>query len=177
MKSQYVENFKELLIIQPSIYKDERGSFFESFNSKIFNEIVGREITFVQDNQSYSKKFVLRGLHYQKPPFEQGKLVRALKGEIFDVAVDIRFDSSTFGLYHAELLSDENNKQFWIPEGFAHGFLVISDDAVVQYKTTNFYNKDSEVIYNWADPKFSIQWPSKDNITLSDKDSNAPFLK
>ena len=177
VKYKYIDNLKELLIIQPSIYKDERGSFFESFNSKIFNEIVGRDIAFTQDNQSYSKKSVLRGLHSQKSPFEQGKLVRVLKGQIFDVAVDIRVDSSTFGLYHAELLSEENNKQFWIPEGFAHGFLVMSDDAIVQYKTNKHYNKDSEVIYNWLEPKFSIKWPTTDKVILSDKDSNSSFLK
>jgi len=128
----------EVKIIEPDVYEDDRGYFFESFNQKKFNKLLQANLSFVQDNQSYSKYGVLRGLHYQTEPFSQGKLVRVIYGEIFDVAVDIRKDSETYGRWVGEILSSNNFKQLWIPEGFAHGFLTLSNTAIVSYKTTNY---------------------------------------
>ena len=173
-------NFKQLtipevLLIEPQVFKDDRGFFFESFNQKEFEKAIDRKVTFVQDNHSKSSMGVLRGLHYQEEPYEQAKLVRVTKGEVWDVAVDIRKGSLSYGLWVAELLSEENKKQLWIPEGFAHGFLVLSIEAELQYKTTNFYNKTYEksIIYN--DNDLNIKWPTLNKpIILSDKDLNAP---
>jgi len=140
----------DVKIIEPTVFEDERGYFFESFNHKKFEEAIGREITFVQDNHSKSTKGVLRGLHYQLPPHAQGKLVRVVKGEIYDVAVDIRKLSPTFGLWVGETLSAENKKQLWIPEGFAHGFVTMSKTAELIYKVTNYWEKELErtIIFN-----------------------------
>ena len=161
----------DLLIIEPQVFEDERGFFFESFNQKDFEEAVGRNITFVQDNHSKSSKGVLRGLHYQKPPFEQGKLVRVVSGEVFDVAVDLRVNSKSYGQWVGVFLSSENKKQLWIPEGFAHGFVVTSDEAEFCYKTTNFYMPKYERCIVFNDSTLKIEWPKLDfDYILNDKD-------
>ena len=160
----------DVKLIETEIFEDDRGLFFESFNQEKFNKAIGHSVSFVQDNQSTSKKGVIRGLHYQKEPFAQGKLVRAVKGEIFDVAVDIRKLSPTFGQHISYLLSEENNKQIWVPPGFAHGFLVISDEATVQYSVTEFYSPANEGCIIWNDPFLNIQWPMQKNFSLSSKD-------
>ncbi|EKM7377317.1 dTDP-4-dehydrorhamnose 3,5-epimerase, partial [Escherichia coli] len=134
----------DVLIFEPKVFGDERGFFFESFNQKVFEEAVGRKVEFVQDNHSKSSKGVLRGLHFQRPPFEQAKLVRCIVGEVFDVAVDIRVGSDSYGHWVGIILSSENKRQLWIPEGFAHGFLVLSDEAEFVYKTTNYYCPEFE---------------------------------
>jgi len=161
----------DVKLIEPDVFEDDRGFFYESFNQQKFSEAIGGNITFVQDNHSKSTKGVLRGLHYQEAPFAQGKLVRVVAGEVFDVAVDIRKESPTYGQWVSEVLSEENKKQLWIPEGFAHGFLTISDKADFLYKTTNFYNKDHERSIHWKDNKFKINWPNFLAITTSKKDS------
>ena len=150
----------DVKIIEPTVFEDERGFFFESFNHKKFEEAIGRKITFVQDNHSKSRKGVLRGLHYQLPPHAQGKLVRVVQGEVFDVAVDIRKSSPTFRHCVAETLSANNKKQLWIPEGFAHGFLTMSDSSEVLYKTSNDYTPKLERSIRWDDPVLSIVWPT-----------------
>lgn len=155
--------------IEPEVFEDERGFFYEPFNQHKFNQAIGRDITFVQDNHSKSIKGVLRGLHYQEAPFEQGKLVRVIAGEVFDVAVDVRKDSPTYGQWVAELLSGENKKQLWIPEGFAHGFLTLSNEAEFLYKTTDFYNKESEQSIHWKDNEFKIDWPEVEEPVLTSK--------
>lgn len=161
----------DVKLIEPNVFEDERGFFYESYNQQKFNEAIGKEISFVQDNHSKSSKGVLRGLHYQEPPFEQGKLVRVASGEVFDVAVDIRSDSPTYGQWVSQILSAENRKQLWIPEGFAHGFLTLSDDAELLYKTTNFYNQASERTIRFDSNLFNIEWPILDcQIILSAKD-------
>lgn len=176
-------NFKKLAIpdvvlIEPKIYYDERGYFYESFNQNDFDDAVGQKITFVQDNHSKSSKAVLRGLHFQKIPYAQGKLVRVIDGEIWDVAVDIRKNSSTFGSWVAEVLSSENKKQLWIPEGFAHGFLVLSNSAEVIYKTTSFYEPSFESHISYDDPDLDIKWPKIDhNFVINEKDLIKQFLK
>ena len=154
------------------MFGDDRGFFYESFNQNKFEEAMGKKINFVQDNHSKSIKGVLRGLHYQLPPKAQGKLVRVTQGEVFDVAVDIRKSSPTFGQWVGEILSSDNNKQMWIPEGFAHGFLTLSDTAEFLYKTTDFYSKDHEQSIIWNDESIGIDWPS-DKPSLSDKDLKA----
>ena len=160
----------EVKIIEPVIFKDDRGYFFESFNQNNFNHLLKCNLSFVQDNQSYSKYGVLRGLHYQTEPFSQGKLVRVIYGEVFDVAIDIRKDSETYGKWVGEILSSNNFKQLWIPEGFAHGFLTLSNTAIVSYKTTNYYSKDHEI--NIRFDSFNIDWPKLNiNYILSTKDS------
>jgi dTDP-4-dehydrorhamnose 3,5-epimerase len=158
-----------LLILEPDFFRDDRGYFVESFNQIKFNNIIGKEIQFVQDNHSKSKKAVLRGLHYQVDPFAQGKLIRVIKGSIFDVAVDLRKNSKSFMNWTGQILSDENNRQFWIPEGFAHGFLTLSEEAEVAYKTTSYYSKEHERVIRYDDPKININWPNMKYI-LSDKD-------
>ena len=167
----------DVILIEPDVFEDERGWFFESFNQKKFNESIKENIEFVQDNHSESTKGVLRGLHYQEAPFEQGKLVRVIAGEAFDVAVDIRKDSQTYGQWVAEILSSNNKKQLWIPEGFAHGFLALSDKVEILYKTTNFYSKQHEKSIKWNDSNLMIEWPSLDTeYLLSEKDINAEQL-
>ena len=159
-----------LLIITPRVFEDERGAFMESFNRQKFNEVVGREVNFVQDNQSVSKKGVLRGLHFQSPPFAQGKLVRVIKGAVIDIAVDIRKNSPTYGDYVAVELTAENNEQFWIPEGFAHGFVALEDETTFLYKCTNYYAPQSEGTLLWNDPTLNIDWGISDPI-ISEKDA------
>ena len=163
----------EVLIIEPKVFGDERGFFFESYNQQAFNEAVGRDIQFVQDNHSKSAKNVLRGLHYQLPPKAQGKLVRAVAGEVFDVAVDIRKNSPTYGQWVGEVLSAENKRQMWIPPGFAHGFLVLSESAEFLYKTTDLYAPEHERSIIWNDPVLAIKWPLAEAPVLSDKDAKS----
>ena len=163
----------DVLIFEPKVFGDERGFFFESFNHKLFEEAVGYPVTFVQDNHSKSSKGVLRGLHYQLPPHAQGKLVRCVAGEVFDVAVDIRKSSPTFGQWIGVHLSAENKRQLWIPEGFAHGFVTLSETAEFLYKTTNYYAPQSEGSFRWDDKEVGIKWPISENISLSVKDDSA----
>ena len=149
----------DVWVIEPRVFGDDRGFFFESFNEKAFNEATGNKLPFVQDNHSRSVMGVLRGLHYQLPPRAQGKLVRVVQGEVFDVAVDIRKDSPTFGQWVAEILSAENKKQLWIPPGFAHGFLTLSETAEFLYKTTDYWSPEHERAIIWNDPAIDIAWP------------------
>ena len=167
-----------VLIIEPKVFGDERGFFFESFNQRAFNEAVGQPVDFVQDNHSRSAKGVLRGLHFQRPPHAQGKLVRVTQGSVFDVAVDIRPDSATFGRWVGVELSGVNHRQMWIPAGLAHGFLVTSDSADFLYKTTDYYRPESEGSVRWDDLDLAIAWPLE-GITpaLSAKDAAAPRLR
>ena len=159
-----------VVIIEPRIFKDERGYFYESFSLREFEEKVCRT-TFVQDNQSKSSYGVLRGLHFQKPPYSQSKLVRCIKGAVLDVAVDIRKGSPTFGKHVAVELSEENHRQLFIPRGFAHGFAVLTPEAVFQYKCDNYYNKESEGAIAWNDPQLAIDWRiPADEVLLSEKD-------
>lgn len=167
----------DVILIEPKAFGDERGFFFESFNQQQFDEAVGHHVEFVQDNHSRSTKGVLRGLHYQMPPFAQGKLVRVVSGEVFDVAVDIRESSSTFGQWVGAYLSEENKNQLWVPEGFAHGFIVLSESADFIYKTTNYYSPESERSIIWSDKDISIGWPYKENKKVSEKDGNSPTFK
>ena len=171
-----------VVIIEPRIFKDDRGYFYESFSQREFEEKVCRT-TFVQDNQSKSSYGVLRGLHFQKPPYCQSKLVRCIKGTVLDVAVDIRKGSPTFGKYVAVELSEENHRQFFVPRGFAHGFAVLTPEAIFQYKCDNFYNKESEGSVAWNDPELAIDWRiPADKVLLSEKDklsktiANADYL-
>lgn len=161
-----------LFIIAPKEFSDDRGYFFESFRMDRFKEATGLDITFVQDNESMSQKGVLRGLHFQNPPYAQGKLIKVVRGSVLDVAVDIRKDSPTYGQHVAETLSAENKKMLWIPPGFAHGFLTLEDDTVFQYKCTNYYNKESEGAIRWDDPDLNIAWNVQDPI-VSEKDKVA----
>ena len=167
----------DVLIFEPKVFGDDRGYFFESFSKKQFEEAVGEHVEFVQDNHSKSTKGVLRGLHYQLPPYAQGKLVRCVVGEVFDVAVDIREESSTYGKWVGVHLSAENKRQFWIPEGFAHGFLVLSETAEFVYKTTNYYHAESDRGLIWNDENINISWPLNCEPVLSLKDSNQPKLQ
>jgi dTDP-4-dehydrorhamnose 3,5-epimerase len=169
---------KGCFIITPKIIKDERGYFMESFNEETFQEGIGQKLTFVQDNQSFSTKGVLRGLHYQRGEHAQAKLVRVLQGEVLDVAVDLRPDSKTYGQYESVVLSAENQLQFFMPRGFAHGFLVLSETATFFYKCDNLYNKESEAGLIFNDETLNINWnfPFKDLI-ISDKDLVLPTLQ
>ncbi|CAD6879888.1 5-epimerase (EC 5.1.3.13) [Methylomonas albis] len=160
----------DVILFTPKVFGDERGFFFESFNQQIFEELTGLKRSFVQDNHSKSQKGVLRGLHYQLPPKAQGKLVRVVQGEVFDVAVDIRKSSVTFGQWVGEILSAENNRQMWIPEGFAHGFLTLTDTAEFLYKTTDYYAPEYERCIIWDDADLNIAWPFDDLPQLSTKD-------
>lgn len=165
-----------VVIIEPRIFKDERGYFYESFSQREFEEKVCKTV-FVQDNQSKSSYGVLRGLHFQKPPYCQSKLVRCMKGKVLDVAVDIRKGSPTFGKYVAVELSEDNHRQFFVPRGFAHGFAVLSEEAVFQYKCDNFYNKESEGAVAWNDASLGIDWRIElEKVILSEKDKqNKPL--
>jgi dTDP-4-dehydrorhamnose 3,5-epimerase len=165
-----------LLSFVPRIFSDERGAFMETFNEKQFAEFAGKSIHFVQDNQSISISNVVRGLHFQAPPFAQGKLVRVLKGKVIDVAVDIRKNSPTYGQHVSIELTAENNISFYIPEGFAHGFSVLEDQTVFAYKCTNFYSKQSEGCLLWNDPDLNIDWQI-DQPLLSDKDQLGELFK
>jgi dTDP-4-dehydrorhamnose 3,5-epimerase len=165
----------EVLVIEPKVFGDERGLFTESFNQRAFNEAVGYEVNFVQDNHSRSARGVLRGLHYQLPPHAQGKLVRVVSGAVFDVVVDMRRSSPNFGKWAGEELSAANHKQLWIPPGFAHGFLVLSDTADFLYKTTDYYAPQAEGSVRWNDAHLAIQWPDAGvPPQLSAKDVSAP---
>jgi dTDP-4-dehydrorhamnose 3,5-epimerase len=164
-----------LLIIQPKVFGDDRGYFFESFRLDKLKEY-GFDLEFVQDNESKSAKGVLRGLHFQNPPFAQGKLVRVVQGKVLDVAVDIRKNSPTYGKWRSIILSEQEKNVFWIPPGFAHGFLSLEDDTIFQYKCTNYYNKESEGSVLWNDPDLNINWGIK-NPSLSEKDLNVPLFK
>ena len=170
-------NIEDVKIIKPNIHNDDRGYFFESYNQNQFNGNLG-DINFVQDNESKSSFGVLRGLHYQKPPFEQSKLVRAIKGEIQDVAVDIRQGSPTYLEYVSVILNDENKQQLFIPRGFAHGFLVLSEIAIINYKVDNFYNADSDAGIIFNDSRININWKLDiENIKLSTKDKNLENIR
>ncbi|HPT65753.1 MAG TPA: dTDP-4-dehydrorhamnose 3,5-epimerase [Candidatus Woesebacteria bacterium] len=163
-----------LIIVKPTVFTDDRGFFMETYSKKIFAEN-GIDVEFVQDNHSQSTKGVLRGLHFQKPPFSQDKLIRCTRGEVFDVAVDLRSNSPTFGQWEGVTLSAENKNMFFIPKGFAHGFLVLSDVADFQYKCSAFYNKESESGLLWNDPDIAIDWPKLESeFILSDKDKLWP---
>jgi len=163
-------NLPGVKIIEPRVFSDSRGFFYESFNQDAFEAAIGRAVRFVQDNHSRSSKGVLRGLHYQLPPHPQGKLVRCVAGEVFDVAVDIQASSPTFGKWTGVLLSGENKRQLWIPEGFAHAFLVLSESAEFLYKTTDYWHKDLERTIAWDDAEIGIEWPSREDVVLSQKD-------
>lgn len=165
-----------VLILTPKVFGDDRGYFFESFNQKQFESAVGREVKFVQDNQSKSQKGVLRGLHFQNPPFAQGKLVRVLSGSVLDVAVDIRKDSPTYGQHLTFELDAISNKMVWLPEGIAHGFASLEDDTVFFYKCTNYYNKDSEDCILWNDKDLNIDWKVSTPL-LSEKDKEGKSFK
>ena len=169
-------NIEGVIIIEPRLFEDERGYFFESFNQKEFQEKVFKT-TFIQDNESKSSYGVIRGLHFQKPPFAQSKLVRVVKGSVLDVAVDIRKGSPTFGQHVAVELTEDNHRQFFIPRGFAHGFSVLSKEVIFQYKCDNFYAPQSEGAIAWDDPDLGIDWQiSIDEILLSEKDKSHPKL-
>lgn len=166
-----------VLIFEPKVFGDARGFFMESFNQKTFAEAVGSKVNFVQDNHSRSAKGVLRGLHYQKPPHAQGKLVRVTQGSVYDVAVDIRHGSATFGQWVGVELSGENHRQLWLPPGMAHGFLVTSESADFLYKTTDYYAPQAEGCVLWSDPALGITWPDVGMAPrLADKDAAAPPL-
>jgi dTDP-4-dehydrorhamnose 3,5-epimerase len=160
----------DVLLIEPHVFEDSRGFFFESFREDIFRHKTSLDVSFVQDNHSKSSRGVLRGLHYQLPPHAQGKLTRVIQGEVLDIAVDIRESSSTFGQYVAEILSSDNKKQLYIPEGFAHGFLTLSETSEYLYKTTDFYHPKAERCIIWDDTTLNIKWPKDLNIKLSSKD-------
>jgi dTDP-4-dehydrorhamnose 3,5-epimerase len=164
-----------LFILEPPLFRDERGYFQETFNHQTFKETTGLEIQFVQDNESMSNKGVLRGLHFQIPPYAQDKLVRVIKGSVIDVAVDLRSDSNTFGKYESVLLSAENKKQFFVPKGFAHGFVVLEDETIFSYKCSNFYAREHERSLHWKDPEIGIDWPI-DNPILSEKDERVSSI-
>ena len=170
-------NIEGVIIVEPRIFKDGRGYFFESFSQREFEEKVCKT-TFVQDNESKSSYGVVRGLHFQKPPFAQSKLVRVIKGAVLDVAVDIRKDSPTFGQYVSVELTGENHRQFFIPRGFAHGFSVLSEEVIFQYKCDNFYSPQSEGAIAWNDSDLNIDWRIPvEEVVLSEKDSKHPKLK
>ena len=173
-------SFNGPYIFSPNVHKDPRGYFFESWNRNTFNEIIGEKIDFVQDNQSMSTLGVLRGLHYQLPPMGQAKLVRVTKGIVYDVIVDLRKESNTFSQWGGVKLSEENNHQLWVPIGFAHGFLTLSNYAIVEYKVTNFWSANEEKSLLWNDKSIAIEWPKiegeNNHYMLSSKDKSSPSL-
>ncbi len=170
-------SIQDCLVIKPAVFTDARGYFFESFNAERFDEATGLDVHFVQDNQSFSSYGVLRGLHFQKAEHAQAKLVRVLKGEVLDVAVDLRPGSPTYGKYESVILSEENKLQFFVPRGFAHGFVVLSETAEFFYKCDNYYNKASEGGLHYADPALNIDWQMPaERLLVSDKDAVLPFL-
>jgi dTDP-4-dehydrorhamnose 3,5-epimerase len=169
----------DLFVIEPKVWKDNRGYFYESFSAKFFSD-AGIDADFVQDNQSFSQRGTLRGLHAQKAPFAQGKLVRVIQGSVLDVAVDARKNSSTYGQHFAIELSADNHKQLWVPPGFLHGFLTLEDDTIFTYKVTSYYDKASEVGVIWNDADLNINWSkdiTKEDLLLSDKDLVLPAFK
>lgn len=159
-----------VFVLEPKVFGDERGFFYESFNANVFEQLMGRSTDFVQDNHSRSSRGVLRGLHFQLAPKAQAKLVRVVQGEIFDVAVDVRPESKTFGQWVSQSLSAENKKQMWIPEGFAHGFLTMSETAEVLYKTNGLYAPEFERCVIWNDASIGIEWPMTEGLVISEKD-------
>lgn len=166
----------DVIIIEPTVFGDIRGYFLESYNQKKFEEVIGK-ISFVQDNESKSSKGVMRGLHFQKPPFEQAKLVRCIEGEVLDIAVDIRKNSKTYGKHISVILSGENKLQLFVPRGFAHGFLVFSDSATVAYKVDNIYAPDHDAGIRWNDKELNIQWSMEESeVIISKKDAKLPFF-
>lgn len=166
-----------LVILEPKIFSDSRGYFFESYSKRELDEALGYEVNFVQDNQSKSSRGVVRGLHFQRPPYAQAKLVRCIKGRVLDVAVDLRKDSPTFGKYVAVELTEDNNRQFFVPRGFAHGFSVLSEEAVFQYKCDNYYAPQADGGINLNDPALGIEWGiALEDRILSEKDTNLPNL-
>jgi dTDP-4-dehydrorhamnose 3,5-epimerase len=167
-----------VVIIEPRVFGDARGYFFESFNAREFAEKTGMQVNFVQDNESMSHYGVLRGLHFQQPPFAQSKLVRVVKGRVLDIAVDIRVGSPTYGKYVSVELTEDNHRQFFMSKGFAHGFSVLSDEVIFQYKCDEFYAPQSEGAIAWNDPDLAIDWQlPADKVLLSDKDKKHPFLR
>ncbi len=163
-----------LVVLKPTVFKDNRGYFMESYNQKNINKLLGN-VNFIQDNESESSRGVLRGLHFQKPPYTQAKLVRCLKGSVLDVALDLRKDSKTYGIFETISLTEENKKQLFIPKGFAHGFIVLSKSAILSYKVDNYYNPESESGIIWNDPDLNIDWKiNKNEIIVSEKDKNLP---
>lgn len=169
---------RDVLIIEPKVFGDERGYFFESFNAKEFSEKTGLDVNFVQDNESLSRYGVLRGLHFQLPPYTQSKLVRVVKGRVLDVVVDIRKGSPTYGQYKMCELTEENHRQFFVPKGMAHGFVVLSELAVFQYKCDDFYHPEAEGAIAWNDADVAIPWPiPSEDVILSEKDKHHPCLK
>ena len=171
------QSIPDVVLIEPKVFGDSRGFFYESFNQQAFNEATGTNHAFVQDNHSRSSKGVLRGLHYQLPPRAQGKLVRVVRGAVFDVAVDIRKGSPTFGKWVGALLTEDNHRQLWVPPGLAHGFLVLSESADFLYKTTDYYSPEHERCIRWDDPQLAIAWPSVEAaIQLSAKDQAGRWL-
>ncbi|MFD1802237.1 dTDP-4-dehydrorhamnose 3,5-epimerase [Mixta tenebrionis] len=168
--------FNDVKIIIPDIYSDSRGFFYESYNSSDFESVVGKPVYFKQDNQSKSKKNVIRGLHYQLQPDAQGKLIHVLKGKILDVIVDVKAGSETLGQWYGIVLSDTNNYQLWIPAGYAHGFAALTDEVEIFYKATNYYNPEKERIIKWNDPDINIDW-GIDNPIISSKDENGCLFK
>jgi len=166
-----------LVVLQPNIHIDHRGYFMEFYNQKNINNLIGVK-NFVQENESESSRAVLRGLHFQKPPYAQAKLVRCLKGNVLDVALDLRSDSKTYGMYEKTILSYENKKQLFIPKGFAHGFIVLSETAILSYKVDNYYNPEAESGLAWNDPDLNIDWKiKKTEIIVSEKDKKLPTFK
>lgn len=171
-------DIKGCFILEPKVFEDKRGYFFESYNKEVFDEILGQKTSFIQDNESYSSKATLRGLHYQMGEYAQAKLVRVIQGKVLDIAVDIRVNSPTFGQHISLILSEDNKKQLFVPRGFAHGFVVLSNNALFSYKCDNFYNKESErgIIYN--DVQLNIDWKlGEEDLIISDKDKMLPTFK
>lgn len=170
------EALNGILLLEPRVFSDDRGLFFESFNEEAFERISGIRTNFLQDNHSLSKKNVIRGLHLQAPPFEQGKLVRVVRGAVLDVAVDIRKSSPTYGKYYIAPLNEKNNYMMWIPPGFAHGFSVLEDDTVFLYKCTKAYSKESEMTVSYNDPEIGVDWKISEPI-VSQKDKEGSLLR
>lgn len=168
--------FRDLLVLTPDVFRDERGYFFEPFNEARFRVETGLNVTFVQDNESMSKKNVLRGMHFQVPPKSQAKLIRVTTGAVMDVVVDLRKNEPTFGKHFSMILSAENKLQLFVPEGFAHGFLVIEEDTIFSYKCTNYYSREHDRSLLWNDPDFAINWQA-DSPVISDKDQNAMLFR
>lgn len=171
-------HIKDLLILEPTVFKDKRGHFFESYNHKNFQELVDENVVFVQDNESFSTHGILRGIHYQKPPFDQAKLVRVISGEVLDVVVDLRSESPSFGEYFSIVLSSENKNQLYIPSGFGHGFITLSQSTIFAYKVNQYYAPSYDSGIKWNDTELNINWRlNDDQIIVSDKDKDLPTFK
>jgi len=166
----YKKNIPDVIVLENKVHKDERGYFYESFVQKEFNEIIGKEVSFVQDNCASSRRGVLRGMHYQEEPYAQGKLISVIQGEIYDVALDIRRGSPSYGQWTSEYLSNKNKKQMWIPEGFAHGYLALTENVFINYKTTNYYSKKHERVITYNNDDYKINWPDQVKYIISEKD-------